>query len=115
MMNKKELAALASLGQQLREARAFRLTEKVSTDVDPPSGCGALAKGWMFNSWNDSVSRACTNAVNHNATGDDRATTQRPMHLYSTELRALKALRHEVENICMKRLAEIDKRIEAAQ
>lgn len=117
-MNKKEQAAFANLERRLREAKAFRVTEMVAPDVQPPSpgehGPSRLLKGWLFNVYNDQVNRACTSSVHHNPNGDDRTTSQCPRSLYSTEERALLALRNQVEAIFMKRLVAIDERIEKA-
>lgn len=118
-MNKKEQAAFADLERQLALVMALRVTDAVEYDVMPPSvdalSTEKLRKGWLFNSYNDEVGRACTSSMYHNRHGDDKTTTQQPARLYSTEERALRALRHAVELICMKRLAGIDNRIKQAK
>lgn len=113
-MTKKEQQRLADLEQQLREAKAFRFTEAVATDRPPPPSFDSLVKGFTFNDYNDEISKACTSSNSHCPYSDEETTSQRPLHLYSTQLLALRALRHQVELKCAKRLAEIDRRIASA-
>jgi hypothetical protein len=123
-MTKTEKAQLASLEatieQLAREVmleRAMRRTAVVKPDLPPPRPGWTgmiLTKGWMFNSYADEVGKACSSSVHHSLHGWDKTTSQRPLHLYSTELLALQALRHEAGEQSARRLAAIDKRIAEA-
>lgn len=113
-MNKKEKELL----EAALTAAALRVTADVETDVPPPS-CGEsgmrLSTGWMYigeRSDYAKVEPACSSAVYHGIGHTDKTTTQRPIHLYSTKLLALKALRREVEKDCAKRLRKVDRMIE---
>jgi hypothetical protein len=114
-MTKAEKARLDELENQLRIAKAFRFTDEVRPDVMPPARSNDLAKGFLFNDYTREVAVACTSSVYHAYGQDDRTTTQRARCLYSTRLRALRALRHSVEKIVSEQLAEIDREIEAEQ
>lgn len=119
-MNKKEQAAFTELQEQLRLAKALRWTEPVSADIEPPKSITQerLRKGWLYNGYiggygsSGRVDRACTSCSSHSFGNDDKTTTQRPRWLYSTKLRALKAMRHDIENQVAKILANIDEQIE---
>lgn len=113
-MNKQEQKAFEDLEQELRLAKALRFTEPVSKDVAPPPYRSAdlLRKGFLFNAYSPRVEPACTSSGSHSFGRDDVTTTQQPVSLYSTRLRALRALRNAVEIECAKKLATIDKWIE---
>jgi hypothetical protein len=117
-MNKKEQAAFDDLQAQLRIAKALRFTEPVKTDVPIPESFrdSSLAKGWLYNAYvsgNPRVEKSCSSSVHHSFGNDDKTTTQGACRLYSTKLRALRAMRHEVEQRVAKILADIDAEIEA--
>lgn len=119
-MNKKETAAFEQLKHELRLAKALSWTQPIAPDLQPPSTQergDRLVKGWLFNAYSngysgDKTAIACTSSIHHSWGNNDKTTTQGPRHLFSTELRALQALRHEVELQCARRLASIDERIE---
>lgn len=112
-MTKKEREHLESLERQLREARALRFTEDVPPDVEPPEKCSLpLSRGFLFNSYNRSITKACSSSIHHCGYDDLKTTTQGSRRLFSTELRACKAMRRELELQFAKELAEIDAKIE---
>lgn len=112
MMNKKEQAEMQQLRDELRLAKALRFTEEVATDVPLPShSMNGLTTGWTFNSYNDRVEVGCSSSTSHSFGRNDKTTAQHPLALYSSKLRALRALRASVERIVAKRLADIDLRI----
>lgn len=103
---------VADLQYDCRIAAAFHRTQPVEKDVDIPERSYDLAKGWLFNSYNASVSKACSSAVHHCPHDDEKTTSQMPRRLFSTKLRALRALRYEVEKESAEKLAKIDLMIE---
>lgn len=112
-MTKKETAEIDSLREQLRLAKSLRFTDAVAPDVMPPDNYSKLSKGFLFNIYGEGrVVPACTSGTSHNFGSDDKTTTQQPRALYSTRLLALRALRHEMEQDCARRLANIDRQIE---
>lgn len=111
-MTKKEHEELGSLKEELRLAKAMRWTEKVEPDIDPPDRYDVLAKGWLFNPYNGSVTKACSGPMSHNYGDDNGTTSQGARRLYSTKLLALRSLRNAVEVECAKKLAAIDRHIE---
>ena len=111
-MNKAEKA----LVEELKTQAALRWTTPVSPDVPPPDGEG-LRKGFLFNEYlgGPRVDKACSSSVHHSFGIDDKTTSQGSRHLYSTRLRALRALRYEVEKQCAKMLRQIDAQVEAEE
>lgn len=110
-MNKAEKQVL----EDLKTRVALRWTEAVQTDVDPPERSGELAKGFLYcGEYSDHprVEVACSSAVHHALGYNDKTTSQGPRELYSTRLRALRALRFAVEKRCALALRHIDYLIE---
>ena len=113
-MNKKELAQMDELRRELRIARAWKLTEPVETDLQPPNFGGPLVKGFLFNSYSMQVEKACTDYVHHSWGRDDKTDSQGTYSLFSTPLLALRAMRYQIERECIAKLAQVDEMIEAA-
>jgi hypothetical protein len=115
-MNKKEQAAFDALKDELRLAKALRFTEPVDYDVAIPKS-SELRTGFLYNAYlggsGPRVEVACTDSIYHSFGRNDRTTTQRAHPLYSTRLRALRAMRHEIETKCARILADVDAQIEA--
>jgi len=116
MMNKKEQAAFDDLQKELRLAKAFRFTPAVCPDLPPPPSGRADTKGYDFNVAGNRVEPATSTTVSHYFGAQKipgfGGGSQGARPLYSTRLRALQALRHEVEQQCATRLAAIDAQIE---
>ena len=115
--SKKTARVIESLRSATRMARALRWSGDYSArerDVKTPRAWGEVAFGYDFNSYTNKVSKAWTKSNTHGS-GWDASTggSQRSRSLYSTRLRALRALRLEVEVICARRLAAIDAAIES--
>ena len=116
-MNKKEKAYVATLEEYLRENKALLSASvnqgqpKPLPDVPPPDTFQGLTKGYMYNAYARTVNRACSSSVSHSSHRDDKTNSQRPMHLYSTEALALKAMRYDVEQMWLKEIAKIDKQL----
>ncbi len=109
-MNKKEREQL----ERALTASALRATSRVLPDVRPPAGSG-MSVGWLYGGESGSspgVDVACSSSVFHGYGSIDRTNSQGCRALYSTKLLALKALRHEVELDCARRLRKIDIMIE---
>jgi hypothetical protein len=128
-MNKKEQAQMDALTDQLAKLqfeaaaqqlinRALRWTGPVAPDVAPPKwayGNDDATRGWLFNVHVERVAPASSGAVSHNYGSQDYMSggrTQGARWLFSTRLRALQALRYEVEQVYARRLAAIDAEIE---
>ncbi len=132
MMNKKEQAAFDELKKQLdmarREARAWRLTEEVKPDVPPPTKSGEYTFGWHSLEYlMDSCGRVEEAAssmgshysgsrINQIRSGKGYVSgIQNPLPLHSTKARALKALRHKVEQRMLAMLVRLDREIEETE
>lgn len=112
-MTKKEQAAFAVLEEQLAQARAFRRTEPVEPDVPPPTE--GHTTGFLYNWHSQEVYPAWSGVVVHGtrqvAPGPGRSSQGR-VSLFSTQERAWRAMRYEVENEATRTLARIDARIQ---
>jgi hypothetical protein len=112
-MTKKELAEVERLKQELRLARAWKLTDPVERDVKIPAWQEGIKNGYLYNSYSPRVEKACTSSGSHHFGGWDKTTTQQPQELYSTPLLALRAMRYEMEREFLHKLARVDALIEA--
>jgi hypothetical protein len=114
-MTKKEKEFIDKFITELMIQAAFRWTDAVTYDIQPPTldDSDRLRKGFLFNAHYLIVDKACTSSIFHSSRGDEKTTTQNPHPLYSTRLLALKAMRHEVEKACAMKLLKIDVQIEA--
>lgn len=115
-MNKKEQAEMADMRRELAEARALRYTPRVEPDLPAPRPLtGEKISGWDFNSYSFEVKQAWSESFAHgNGPARDRRMTasQGAVPLYSTKLRALKAMRNEMERKAARDQAEVDALIE---
>ncbi|HIH2750786.1 TPA: hypothetical protein ACYLN4_006607 [Burkholderia lata] len=119
-MNKAERAHVEALEQSLREARALRWSDPVEPDLLASSG--NEISGFYANVYSKKVGvawstrtyhgRDCASSKEQKASGT--SASQRGIDLYSTKVRALQALRHEIVKQAVKDLAEIDRQIEEA-
>lgn len=108
-MNKSEKEMVEALKTDL----ALRHTKKVASDLDPPSSGPKLLKGWLFNAHDrGEVVPACTSCVSHSYGQSNEARSQGSRRLFSTRLRALQALRWEMEQSAATKLRRIDRMIE---
>lgn len=112
-MTKKEQAYVKELEMKISslEARIF-VPKKIIQDMPPPksfSGTG-LVKGWSFNTYNGSVYKTCSSSVGH-GNGWDKTSSQNSISQFSTEILALQALAFELNEINIKKIAEIFSRI----
>ena len=120
-MNKREKAHLEEVERacaekvEALEARlALRFTGPVEEDVLPPDDM-SLNVGFTFNLYRREVAASCSSCISHSTHSSTETTTQRSISMFSTELLALKALRHAVELDCAKTLRQIDLKIEATK
>lgn len=109
-MNKREQAHFYDLQAKLLVAYALHWTSEVKPDVPPPIG-PALTTGWLFNSYSKTVTPACSSSSGHGTGQDTRPTTKGARSLYSTKERALRALRHAMEQQYAEALAIVDAQI----
>lgn len=114
-MNKKEQAQMQALADELALEKAWRRTEPVLRDLPLPNGCvSKYTSGWDFNLNTGSVSPHWSKSISHGSgTAPERHVSGRQggRVLFSTEVRALRALRYAVEREAMRDLAVIDKQI----
>ena len=112
-MSKKE----KELVEELYTLNALRFTEKVLPDVLPPEYFSEVKihNVYLYNAYIIRVTEACTSSIAHSTSTHNITTSQNPRALYSDRIRALKAMRNEVEMECAKKLRSIDKMIEKEQ
>lgn len=110
-------AEKAALEVALTEC-ALRRTAEVKPDVPPPgygSGLSVLTRGFAVvgeRSDYPRIDEGCSSSIFHSVRSTTKTDTQGPISLYSTRLKALRALRYRVELQCAQRLRKIDKMIE---
>lgn len=113
-MNKKEMAMM----QALRERAALNWTGEVKPDLLPPAcGSGGVSQGWDFNEHTNEAYPAWSSSINHSRGNHDKpdrtSVWRNPVHLYSSEELALRALRGALERKFAKQLARIDEALDA--
>lgn len=115
-MTKKEREEFDAAIKKARIYGALRWTTKVDPDVPPPvngSPYGALSKGFAISGWDDlRIEKACSSSIGRGIGRDDKTTSQNPMALYSTRIRALRAARNMLENRFAEKLSLLDAAIE---
>ena len=113
-MTKKECAEM----EELKIKLALHFTPAVEKDLAPPSydAKEKLVCGWSYNAnpGNDRISKSCSSVAFHGLNWE-KTSSHGEITQFSTELLALRALRHEVEIQCAKRLRDIDLKIEACE
>jgi hypothetical protein len=111
-----EARRIADIELDAAKSRSMHRTPKVDRDLPPPAS-SSLTKGWDINSYIGggspigSIFKACSSSVGHGYEWD-KTSSQKPRHLYSTELLAAQALRHELAEQFAEVLVKCDKRIE---
>ena len=114
-MTKKELAELDGLRKQLVLLNAFHFTPEVEPDIAAPTNFSHCVLGWSFNSYWSRVCPTWSKSASH---GDGHEHTrhgaQGGTRQYSSEVLALKALRHALEQKFASELAAVDARIAKA-
>ena len=112
-MSKKEQETVRELKRKLSVLAALRWTDAVHPDIPIPD-FQTITKGWMTGY--ERADKAMSSSISHKR-GDweDRSWSQQPRALYSTELLALKALRHEMEEQFAEKLASVDLQIARAK
>jgi hypothetical protein len=117
-MTKAEKAEVERLKTALGLALALRFTDADEEPDIPAPGCGDKSTtGWVFNRYSRIVTPAWSHTTCH-GDGPERvrngSASQGSVPLYSTKLRALRALRRNLERLCAEQLCAIDLQIEAA-
>lgn len=121
MMTKKEKAAMDAAILKAETLAALRWTEPTERDVAPPTvgdQRDKVSKGWDFNAYTKKVEPySCSSIYSWTGHTDIPVFTasRGSLVLFSSELLALKALRHAVELKSAEELRLIDKRIEQAK
>ncbi len=111
-------ARILELENRVATLEGVQNPEKIERDLPPPKGISGLSKGWNFNEHvmmssyghAGAVFKACSDCVHHGS-GWERTSSQRPIHLFSTELLAWKALRAAVMKMFGEKIAFIDRKI----
>ena len=121
-MTKREQAELEALLQRFAEAKALRWLG-VPEPARMPLPEKGYVNGWTFNTYDSGVNTAWTGSNSHSRSGhrtDDGqgyrrniSASQGGLPLYATELDALIALRLATERECARKLAALDRRIDA--
>lgn len=116
-MTKAEKAEVERLKTALCLAMALRFTDAdEEPDIPIPAPGDKPTSGWQFNRYSRVVGPAWS-ASSFHGDGPAKAShmaTQGGIPLYSTKLRALRALRRNLERLCAEQLRAIDIQIEAA-
>ncbi len=102
-MNKTEKARLL----QAEIKGSLHYSPKYGPDVPPPSAGERglrLTTGYHYNPHTLRVCLSCSSSISHGIGSTDKTNTQRPIHLYSTKLKALVDMRHDV---CMKAATQL--------
>lgn len=101
-----------------REALKCVIPDPIEPDLKAPEGYNKLIKGYLFSTPymgnTPNVVKACSSATSHGS-GWERTTSQGSRNLYSTELKALLAMRYEAETVFGEVLYQIDLKIEAVR
>lgn len=122
-VTKKEQAVFDAAIERAETLAALRWTEPVERDVMPPKSLSETLEGWEFSecrAW-DSLSKEAVypmwteSACHGTRKPHDYIASHGSRQLFSTELLALKALRHAIELKAANTLRQIDARIEAAK
>jgi hypothetical protein len=113
-MTKKERETMQAAIDRADLLAALRWTNPVVRDVPPPKD--GYTEGWDFNVYSESVYQAWSGCV-VNGRGlapkgqRQSSASQGARTLYSTEARALAAMRHEIELETARNLMQIDRKI----
>jgi len=116
-MNKKEQALVESLTIEAAQNRALRWSDgEESPDIPVPDGFNQFVNGWSFNAYRGVAYETWSCSVTH---GDGHITeggrpgsaSQRGIRQYSTEEKALIAMRRSLERQFASSLNKIDEQI----
>lgn len=97
-------------------------TPKVERDLPPPDSYNGMTRGWDFNThalkngsaWRGScVDKCCSSSLYHGF-GWEKTSSQRPLHLFSTERRAWLAAKSDFIKWAAETVQYCDKQIAAA-
>ena len=111
----KKAAHVVEVGRAaLHVVRALRWTDaKTGPDVPKPQGFATHTTGWGYNAHTRVAMPMWSKCSTHGRGHEPKSGSQRGRDLYSTKLRALRALRRAVEIDCARKLAAIDAQIRA--
>lgn len=113
-MTKKEQAAMQAAIDRAELLAALRWTAPVAKDVPPPTA-GGYSEGWIYNAYSKCVERGWSTAVSHGsgpapAPGERHTSgSQGARRMFSTEAKALAAMRHELETRAAEVLLKCDR------
>jgi hypothetical protein len=115
-MTKKEQAEMKAAIDRADTLAALRWTAPVRRDVDVPKD--GYSEGWDYNAWTREAFIGWSSTVSHGTgpaseVGKHKSGSQQPRRYYSTQVRALAAMRHEIEQKAAADLLKIDRQIAA--
>lgn len=109
-MTKKEKAEL----EHAKTVAALRWTGPVDRDVPITSDYRAPSEGWDYNAYNRETYRVSSTTVSHRRIDCSSGFgSQGGRALFSTRALALRAMRHDIETECAKKLRYVDQMIES--
>ncbi|MFN9185114.1 MAG: hypothetical protein ACK5WG_00950 [Betaproteobacteria bacterium] len=116
-MTKKEQAAMQAAIDRAETLAALRWTWPVERDVGVP--LQGHSEGWDYNANSQRVWKGWSDRVAHGEgkapeAGKYRSGAQGSRRMFSTEARALAAMRHEIEQRAAADLMKVDRQIAAA-
>lgn len=114
-MTKKEQAAMQAAIDRAELLAALRWTSPVNEDVPPPTD-GGYSEGWTFHAHSGIVERKWSgSAFNGRGPAPERGThksgQQGSIWMFSTQEKALSAMRNELEKMAAEELLAVDRRI----
>jgi len=116
-MNKKEQAAFIEITEESEINRALRWSDyETEYDVPKPTSGMGYVNGWSFNSYSRNVYKSWSGMASHgegHSINGERLSnaSQGAISQYSTEEKALKAMRRVLERNFATVLAEVDRKI----
>jgi hypothetical protein len=117
-ISKKEQKRFDDITQELRLLSAFHLTAKAEPpDVPRPKNSSDFLCGYTINEYTRKVLPSLTKSHYHGTNFENegfpnKTTTQGGLDLFSSKLKALRALRNLVERQCCEMLLAVDEKIE---
>lgn len=119
-MTKRDQALMQATLDQALLLGALRWSSEVKPDVRAPDGEG-YTEGWSFNVFSGAVEQGWSSKTTHGSGAAPKAgsramtASQGCQDLFSSEVRALEALRHALEVECAQRLLAVDRRLTKAR
>jgi len=108
-MNKKE----QKLVEDLQVIAALKWTDDVVEDIPVPEYSSGVVVGYTYNHYSQTVSESCSTSISHSTHSKSKTTSRNGIQMFSTKVKALRAMRYAVSLKAAKELRAIDILIEA--